>query len=140
LRPVKEVFDAVVKKKHLQCYFVDGASQDLSEGAVVTWRWDHYGELPVTVKAIKPNEKIELSLNSRDWDKTANDAYDVRILFEFERLDADSTTLTISEEGWKTDADGLKASHENCSGWTHMALCLKAWIEHDIDLRSSEIA
>lgn len=43
--------------------------------------------------------------------------------------------LTLDSKAWKTDADGLKASHDNCSGWSHMATCLKAWIEHDIDLR-----
>ncbi len=46
-----------------------------------------------------------------------------------------STMLSISEQGWLTDEAGLKGSHDNCSGWTHMALCLKAFVEHGIDLR-----
>ena len=45
------------------------------------------------------------------------------------------SALSISEDGWKTDEDGLRGSHENCGGWTHMAMCLKGWIEHDIDMR-----
>jgi hypothetical protein len=44
--------------------------------------------------------------------------------------------LSISEQSWKTDVPGLKASHENCSGGTHMAMCLKGYIEHGLDLRS----
>jgi hypothetical protein len=43
--------------------------------------------------------------------------------------------LSISEQGWKTDAPGIKGSLDNCGGWTHMAMCLKAYIEHGIDLR-----
>ena len=43
--------------------------------------------------------------------------------------------LSISESGWKTDREGLKGSHDNCSGWTHMAMCLKAYLEHGLDLR-----
>ncbi len=40
-----------------------------------------------------------------------------------------------SEEGWKTDEAGLKASHENCGGWSQTLTYLKAYIEHGIDLR-----
>jgi len=50
-------------------------------------------------------------------------------------LEDGATMLSISEEGWKTDAEGLKGSHDNCGGWTHMVMCLKAYIEHGIDLR-----
>jgi uncharacterized protein YndB with AHSA1/START domain len=81
------------------------------------------------------DELIVLTIDSREWDKTKDEAYDVKVIFEFESLDDGGTMLSISEEGWKTDAEGLKASHDNCGGWTHMATCLKAWIEHGIDLR-----
>lgn len=134
-RPVADVFDAVMSSEKMQQYFVDGASEDLIEGATVRWRWNQYGENPVVVKKVVRNERIELTLNSREWDKTTDEAYDVLVVFEFEALDEGGTLLSISEEGWKTDADGLKGSHDNCGGWTHMAMCLKAWIEHGIDLR-----
>jgi len=135
MRPVADVFDAVFSKEKMLNYFVDAASGDLVEGSTVRWRWDHYGENPVVVKKVVGDELIELTLNSRDWDKTKDEAYDVRVIFEFSVLEDGATMLSISEEGWKTDADGLKASHDNCGGWQHMAMCLKAWIEHGIDLR-----
>lgn len=135
MRPVADVFDAIISKEKMMKFFVDGASDDLKEGATIRWHWNHYGENPVTVKKIETNKSIVLSLNSAEWDKTSDEAYDVAVIFEFEELDDGGTLLSISEEGWKTDADGLKASHENCGGWTHMAMCLKAWIEHGIDLR-----
>jgi uncharacterized protein YndB with AHSA1/START domain len=133
-RPVADVFDAVVSSERMLGYFVDGASSDLIEGTTVIWRWDHYGENPVVVKKVVANELIELALDSKEWDKTGTEAYEVKVIFEFEELN-DGTMLSISEEGWKSDADGLKGSHDNCSGWTHMAMCLKAYIEHGIDLR-----
>jgi len=133
-RPVADVFDAVVSSERMKKYFVNGASSDLVEGATVTWRWDHYGENPVVVRKVVANELIELAIDSKEWDKTKDDAYEVLVIFEFEELE-DGTMLRITEQGWKTDADGLKASHENCEGWTHMAMCLKAYIEHGIDLR-----
>ena len=133
-RPVADVFDAVVSSERMKNYFVDGASSDLIEGKEVTWRWDHYGENPVVVRKIVENELVELAIDSREWDKTKDEAYEVLVIFEFEELE-DGTMLSISEQGWKTDADGLKGSHDNCGGWTHMAMCLKAYIEHGIDLR-----
>lgn len=134
-RPVADVFDAVVSKEKMLSYFVDGASDDLQEGATIRWHWNHYGENPITVQKVVLNELIVLTLDSREWGKTKDEAYDVNVIFEFAALDDDNTLLSISEDGWKTDAAGLKASHDNCGGWTHMGICLKAWIEHDIDLR-----
>ena len=134
LRPVADVFDAVISSEKLKRYFVNGASGNLEEGERIVWHWDHYGENTVVVRKIIKNELIELALDSKEWKKTQSEAYEVLVIFEFKQVD-DGTMLSISEQGWKTDADGLKGSHDNCGGWTHMAMCLKAYIEHDIDLR-----
>jgi uncharacterized protein YndB with AHSA1/START domain len=136
LRPVADVFDAIVSSDRLCNYFTNQASGDLVEGTEIRWRWDHYDiELPVVIDKIISNELIELTLDSKVWKKTLSESYPVKVIFEFEALDDGSTMLSISEDGWKTDADGLKGSHDNCGGWTHMAMCLKGWIEHGIDLR-----
>ena len=134
LRPVADVFNAIVSSDRLGQYFVNSTSGDLTEGTEITWGWDHYGKNTIVVRKIIQNELIELALDSREWEKTQNEAYEVLVIFEFEELD-DGTMLSISEQGWKTDAEGLKGSHDNCSGWTHMAMCLKAYVEHGIDLR-----
>ena len=136
LRPVTEVFDAIVSRDKLCQYFTSTASSDMQEGAQIDWRWSHYeATLPVVVDKIVPNRLIRLTLDTGAWKKTITEGYEVAVIFEFEELDEGSTMLSISEEGWKTDADGLKGSHDNCGGWSHMATCLKAWIEHGIDLR-----
>lgn len=134
-KPVSEVFDAVVSSDILARYFTDASSGDLLAGEKVIWNWAGWGDHPVEVKTVNGNELIELTLNSKEWDKTSSDSYDVLVTFEFEHLENGSTMLSISESGWKTDADGLKGSHDNCGGWQHMALCLKAWLEYEIDLR-----
>ncbi len=134
LRPVADVFDAIISREKMEKYFVNASSTDLIEGQTVTWKWDHYGENTVVVRKIIKNKLIELALDSKEWEKTHNESYEVLVIFEFDELD-DGTMLSISEQGWKTDADGLKGSHDNCGGWTHMAMCLKAHIEYGIDLR-----
>ena len=133
-RPVAEVFEAIISSDKLKCYFVDSTSSDLVEGVRVIWQWDQYGVHPVVVRKIIKNQLIELVLDSKEWKKTQNEAYEVLVIFEFEEQ-TDSTMLSISEQGWKTDMEGLKGSHDNCSGWTHMTMCLKAYIEHGIDMR-----
>ena len=135
LRPAAEVFEAIVSRDRLVHYFADGASGDLAEGERITWRFDHYGEIPVVVRRIVANRLIELTLDSKEWGKTKDEAYEVTVLLDLEEVDGGGTMLSISEEGWKTDPEGLKGSHDNCGGWTHMAMCLKGWIEHGIDLR-----
>ena len=136
LKPVAAVFDAIVSSDKLCNYFTDQASGDLEEGKEIQWHWDHYDPwLPVVVDKIIANERIELTLDSAKWEKTRSEAYPVKVIFEFEQLDENTTMLSISEEGWKTDADGLRGSHENCGGWSHTQMCLKAWLEHGIDLR-----
>ena len=135
-RPIEDVFNAIIKRDELCQYFTDRTSGDLEEGKEIHWHWKHYDpELPVFVNSILPHSRIELTLDSKEWKKTIDDSYPVRVIFELEELEDGNTMLIISEEGWLTDAEGLKASHDNCGGWTHMAMCLKGWLEHGIDLR-----
>jgi len=133
-RPVDEVFKAVVERDVMEKYFTTRSSSSLVEGQNVGWFWEHWGENSVFVNRVVENKLVELTIDSRNWAKT-DSGYNVKVLFEFEELSENSTRLSISEQGWKTDTDGLKASHENCGGWQHMADCLKAWVEHGIDLR-----
>jgi uncharacterized protein YndB with AHSA1/START domain len=134
-RPVGDVYDAVVSGARLTRYFANETSGNLREGERITWRFSQWGAYSVVVKKLVSNRLIELTLDSKEWKKTEDESYEVVVRMEFEELEDGGTMLTISEEGWKTDPPGLKGSHENCSGWTHMAMCLKGYIEHGIDLR-----
>ena len=135
LKPLAEVYQAVIDKNKLIHYFADKSNSDLVQGENVIWHWQEWGDYPVTVKSVVVNERIELLLNSRDWDKTKDESYDVTVTFIFEALNENETMLCISENGWRQDEQGLIASHQNCGGWMHMLMCLKAYIEHNIDLR-----
>lgn len=134
LKPLDEVFDAVVSAEKLCRYFSDTSSGDLVAGDRVVWNWADAGDHPVVVAEVVHNQVIRLTLDGQDWHKTT-DSHEVAVIIEFAALENGDTLLSISEEGWLTDASGLKASHENCGGWTHMSMCLKAYIEHGIDLR-----
>lgn len=134
-KPVAEVFKAVVDSGTIIKYFVNKTSSDLVPGEKVSWHWNEYGDGEVTVKRVIENQLIELALDSENWQKTVDEAYEVIVSFEFEALDERSTMVAISESGWRHDEAGYKGSHDNCGGWQHMLLCLKGFLEYGIDLR-----
>jgi uncharacterized protein YndB with AHSA1/START domain len=130
-RPVADVFEAVVNPKQLSSYFTTGgASGPLAEGVTVMWKFgDHPGEFPVRVTKLVLNERIEFS-----WDAEEGD-YQTQVVMTFEPLPGDATLVRVAEAGWREDATGLRSSYLNCHGWTQMLCCLKAWVEHGINLR-----
>jgi uncharacterized protein YndB with AHSA1/START domain len=130
LRPVAEVFDGVVNPQKLSGYFVQKASAPLREGTTVKWTFAEVpGEHDIVVRAVVPNEKVVF-----EW-SSAEGGYNTTVEMRFTALDAKSTMVAISESGWRETAKGLAASYDNCGGWMHMALCLKAYLEHGINLR-----
>jgi uncharacterized protein YndB with AHSA1/START domain len=130
-RPVSEVFDAVYNPAKLRGYFTTGgASGPLEEGKTVMWQFaDHPGEHPVAVKKVVPGALIVL-----EW-ASAEGGYNTRVEMTFEAVDANTTLVGISESGWHETPKGLTSSYGNCQGWTQMLCCLKAFVEHGINLR-----
>lgn len=127
-KPVEEVFDAMVDPEKLSSYFVTAASGPLVAGQTVKWTWGEISSDTI-VEQIVPNEIIVCR-----WEAYKVD-YLTTCRFEFATTDDGATMLTITETGWKADQTGIDSALDHAGGWQHMALCLKAWIEHGIDLR-----
>jgi uncharacterized protein YndB with AHSA1/START domain len=130
-RPVAEVFDAVYNPDKLRRYFTTGsASGPLDEGTTVLWDFaDHPGAFPVEVKKVVPGKLIVF-----EW-ASAEGGYNTRVEMTFEAVDANTTLVGITESGWRDTSKGRESSYGNCQGWTQMLCCLKAWVEHGINLR-----
>lgn len=133
-KPIDEVFDAVYNPEKLSGYFTNGGSSaPLDEGTEVEWRFaDNPDEEPisgsVTVKQVIPNELIVI-----EWE--ADKGRMTRTEMNFEKAGPDETIVRISESGWQETQDGLNRSYRNCMGWSHMVMCLKAYLEYGINLR-----
>jgi uncharacterized protein YndB with AHSA1/START domain len=146
-KPVNEVFDAVYNPKKLSGYFTSGgASAPLDEGTVVEWAFeDEPGQkmaFPVKVKKVIPNKFIQFAWEASEgaYDPTTKKypkpaGYDTVVEIHFESVGPDQTLVRIKESGWRVTQGGLEGSYSNCSGWTHMALCLKMYVEHGMNLR-----
>lgn len=128
-KPVAEVFDAVINPKKIVGYFCDKSDAPLVEGQTVHWTWATYGVThPVQVKQIVPNSKIVIEWPSASGGTTIAE-------MSFSALEDGRTMVKVSESGWPSTSDGVKASYKNCEGWQHMISCLKAYLQHGIDLR-----
>ena len=132
-RPVEEVFEAVADPGLLSCYFTTGGAQGrLETGATVMWDFaDFPGAFPVEVVEVVPRERIVLEWKSSDGEPR----YNTTVTMTFKPLEDGRTLVEIAEEGWHETPGGLKASYGNCMGWSQMLCAMKAWVEHDINLR-----
>ena len=133
-KPVTEVFDAVVDPAKLSGYFVGSASGPLEEGNVITWRFAEVDlDIPITVREVKPNELIRF-----EWASNEDD-YNTTVIIGFQAVDPENTMVTIHESGWRETDKGLFGSYQNCGGWMHMGCCLKAYLDHGINLRKGSV-
>lgn len=131
LKPVAEVFEAVVNPRKLSGYFVKSASGPIAEGETVMWTFAELpGESPVRVETLVKNERIVLH-----WDASEG-GYQTRVEMHFKPLEGGATMVQIRESGWKDTAKGIESSYGNAGGWMHMMCCLKAYLEHGINLRA----
>ena len=143
-KPVSEVFDAVVDPKKLNVYFTTGgASAPLKEGTTVQWSFGEFPDekFPVIVTKVVPNKQIVFEWDASEYDKWPEKGlpppagYKTRVEMVFESLSPKSTLVKITESGWRDNQNALNASYGNCGGWMHMSMCLKAYLEHGINLR-----
>jgi len=128
-KPVAEVFHAIVDPEILSTYFTKSSSGALERGAKVTWFWPANEEEYFFVDEVIPNEKI-----TGHWKAWKVD-YHVSTTFTFISKEDGVTLVRITEDGFHNDEAGRESAFGQCSGWTHMLMCLKARLEFDIDLR-----
>lgn len=131
-RPPAAVFEAVADPAQLSRYFTTGgATGRLESGATAQWDFhDFPGAFPVRVLEAKMPDRIRLA-----WFRSDGSGEN-EVDFTFEAVDDGARTkVSVSESGWADDAAGRKASYDNCMGWSHMLMALKAWAEHAINLR-----
>ena len=128
-RAPAEVFDALVDPLALSSYYTATASGPLFPKAHVQWTWANGDADEIEVVEIEAASRIALR-----W-KAAH--LDDRILVTISlHPEADgSTGVTVTESGWRAEPLHVVSSFEHCAQWQHMLTCLKAWLEHGIDLR-----
>ncbi|MXO89727.1 SRPBCC domain-containing protein [Pontixanthobacter aquaemixtae] len=146
-RPVDEVFKAVVDPDQLSGYFTTGGAQGKMEtGATMQWEFHDYpGAFDVEIIEVVENERIVLQWpayesdppnvdGAEDHDSGAEADYNTTVTMTFKSVEG-GTMVEIAEEGWRDSDAARRGSYGNCQGWSQMLCCMKAWIEHGINLR-----
>ena len=128
LRPVEEVFQALVDPARLGRFFVSRASGPLQGGTDVEWEFADVGaRVRVSVREVEPNARVVF-----DWGASRVRTR-VTILLRSDR--PGTTIVTINESRFPLQREGMLRALEQNAGWTYFICCLKAWVQHGINLR-----
>jgi uncharacterized protein YndB with AHSA1/START domain len=128
LRPVWEVFEAIVNADKLARFFVSSASGPMKEGSTVTWHFaDVGGTISAIVMRVKQNELI-----SFEW---AASGVTAKVDITLEPINATTTSVKIVEDGWPLDKQGVARALGQTQGWTDFLCSMKAFLYTGIKLR-----
>jgi uncharacterized protein YndB with AHSA1/START domain len=127
-KPASEVFAAIVDPTKMSGYFISSGSSPMKAGTTVEWDFADVGaKLSVDVKEIERNRKIVF-----DWSASGVNAH---VTITLNAADSGSTLVTINENGWPMDREGVDRALGQTAGWTDFLCCMKAYLQHGINLR-----
>lgn len=120
--PASTVFEAFVDPKEIGGFWFSSSSKRWEPGKNIVLRYDEYdAEVEIKVKEVTTNENIEFQ-----WgDKT--------VTINFESYD-DKTLVTTRESSF--DPSEVERILGQKEGWVYMLSCLKAYIEHGVQIRA----
>lgn len=131
-RSPAEVYDAIIDPRRMAQYFISGASGPMVAATTIEWRFDNDATLAVAVTRLDPAARIEF-----EWSATGA-ATAVTIALSPD--DRGGTRIAITETGWPMDPAGVKHALGQTHGWTDFCCCLKAYLQHGVNLRSGRPA
>ena len=130
LKPVSEVFEAIVDPKKMSNYFISKSTGRMEEGRQLKWRFPEFDmEFPIRVGKIEKDKYI-----SYYWDI---DGIELLVEITLTSSDSNGTIVTITEKSRKNDEAGIRWLKGNTEGWANFLACLKAYLEFGINLRKA---
>lgn len=128
-KPIQKVFEAIVDPDKMKHYFIKESTGPLEPNRTVEWNFPEFTDkFPVTGKTIVENEYI-----SFDWSGGAPGQYVEMVLTKFAEND---TVVRITEHEMDPDDNGIALMRRQTEGWANFLACLKAYLEHGINLRT----
>ncbi|MBB6610779.1 SRPBCC family protein [Pontibacter sp. Tf4] len=129
LKPAHEVFQAIVDPAKMSNYFISEGSGPMEEGKTVTWKFPEFdGSFPVRAGKVEQDKYI-----SYYWDGT--DGTELLVEITLTPKGENATVVTITEKEMDNNEEGLAWLMGNTAGWANFLACLKAYLEHGINLR-----
>jgi uncharacterized protein YndB with AHSA1/START domain len=127
LKPVSEVFEAIVDPEKMANYFIGKGSGRMEEGKEIEWKFPEFDmQFPITVGKIEKDNYV-----SYYWDVNEKKNLVEITLAPFGK----DTVVTVTEKGMENNEEGISWLMGNTEGWANFLACLKAYVEYGINLR-----
>jgi uncharacterized protein YndB with AHSA1/START domain len=130
LKPVNEVFEAIVDPDKMKNYFISQSSGYMKEGETLTWKFPEM-EIQFEVKIGKIENPNYISYY---WDG-ASDGELTLVEMKLQSVENNITFISITEKSKGNNENGITWLKRNTEGWANFLACLKAWMEYGIHLR-----
>ncbi len=128
LKPVHEVYEAVVDPEKMANYFISKGSGRMDADKALVWNFPEFDmDVPIQIDKIEANKYI-----SYYWD-VGDKKHLVEIFLEED--EENTTIVTVTEKGERNSEAGIKWLMGNTEGWANFLACLKAYLEYGINLR-----
>ena len=125
-RPVAEVLEAIVDPEQMARYFLSRGSGRMTSGAKLDWEWaGAAAKLPIQVRSATADTVTFL------WSATGTPTQVTLALAP----DGDGTKLTATELPFELSEEAAARAIGQTRGWTDFCCCLRAYLQHGIDLR-----
>lgn len=127
LKPLDEVFEAIVDPKKMSNYFISEGSGRMEEGKEIQWKFPEFDlQFPVTVGKVEKDCYVSFY-----WDIGEKKNLVEITLSPF----GSHTVVAITEKAMENNEEGINWLIGNTEGWANFLACLKAYLEYGINLR-----
>jgi uncharacterized protein YndB with AHSA1/START domain len=131
-RMSREVFDAIVDPDKMSRYFISRSSGRPEPGKTLTWYFDDVSaEVEVKVVEVVQDQRLAFTWGASGQEK--------RVTIDVAADSLGATAVNVTEGTWESDEEGIRAYGEQIQGWTSFLCCLKASVEHSVNLRKDSI-
>lgn len=128
LKPVDEVFEAIVDPGRMSGYFIASGSGRMEDGARLTWKFPEFEEESlIRVVKVETNKYISFY-----WQIEGKD---LLVEIQLTSLKEGYTLVRVTEKEMENNPAGINWLKGNTEGWANFLACLKAYIEYGINLR-----
>jgi uncharacterized protein YndB with AHSA1/START domain len=128
IKPVAEVFEAIVNPDKMSNYFISKSTGRMESGVQVTWQFPEFDmKVPVQVDKVEKD-----SLVTFFWGEEGKEQ---KVEISLSHIEDNATLVNITEGTMPNDEAGIKWLVGNTEGWANFLACLKAYMEYGINLR-----
>lgn len=128
-RPKNDIFEAIVDPEKMSDYFISRGSGRMEEGKTVEWAFPEFPEsFSVLVTKTEPSKNVIF-----EWEGPEGRTLEVNI--SLEEAGPAQTLVKVTEGAMENNETGIRWLAQNTEGWANFLACLKAYMEHGINLR-----